>query len=78
MDVLSLVGIILAFVAIVGGNFLEGGLAGALLNGPAALIVIGGTLAGTILTLVFLPAMYSIWFKIRPDNHSAAPAPLPA
>lgn len=28
MDVLSLVGIILAFVAIVGGNFLEGGHAG--------------------------------------------------
>ena len=25
-----------------------------------------GTFAGTILTLVFLPAMYSIWFKIRP------------
>ncbi|KAB0702127.1 flagellar motor protein, partial [Pseudomonas aeruginosa] len=38
MDVLSLVGIILAFVAIVGGNFLEGGHAGALLNGPAALL----------------------------------------
>lgn len=29
MDVLSLVGITLAFVAIVGGNFLEGGHAGA-------------------------------------------------
>ena len=49
MDVLSLVGIILAFVAIVGGNFLEGGHAGALLNGPAALIVIGGTLAAALL-----------------------------
>ena len=44
-----LVGIILAFVAIVGGNFLEGGHAGALLNGPAALIVIGGTLAAALL-----------------------------
>ncbi|MFN2812473.1 motility-associated protein, partial [Escherichia coli] len=49
MDVLSLVGIILAFVAIVGGIFLEGGHAGALLNGPAALIVIGGTLAAALL-----------------------------
>lgn len=49
MDVLSLVGITLAFVAIVGGNFLEGGHAGALLNGPAALIVIGGTLAAALL-----------------------------
>ncbi|WP_115572027.1 efflux RND transporter permease subunit [Xanthomonas campestris] len=46
--------------------------------GTLAYTLIGGTLAGTILTLVFLPAMYSIWFKIRPDNHRAAPAPLPA
>ena len=46
MDVLSLIGVILAFVAILGGNYLEGGHAGALLNGPAALIVIGGTLLG--------------------------------
>ncbi|MDF0731879.1 flagellar motor protein [Pseudomonas entomophila] len=49
MDVLSLIGLILAFVAIVGGNFLEGGHAGALLNGPAALIVLGGTLAAALL-----------------------------
>ncbi|MCD5979289.1 flagellar motor protein [Pseudomonas syringae] len=49
MDVLSLIGIILAFVAIVGGNYLEGGHLSALLNGPAALIVIGGTLAASML-----------------------------
>jgi len=49
MDVLSLIGIILAFVAIVGGNSLEGGSITALLNGPAALIVIGGTLAAALL-----------------------------
>ncbi|MBR7792287.1 efflux RND transporter permease subunit [Undibacterium sp. FT147W] len=35
--------------------------------GTLAYTLIGGTLAGTILTLVFLPAMYSIWFKIRPS-----------
>jgi len=34
--------------------------------GRLAYTLIGGTFAGTILTLVFLPAMYSIWFKIRP------------
>ncbi|WP_414499873.1 efflux RND transporter permease subunit [Zymobacter sp. IVIA_12111.31 C1] len=34
--------------------------------GTLAYTLIGGTLAGTILTLIFLPAMYSIWFKIRP------------
>ena len=49
MDVLSLIGIILAFVAIIGGNFIEGGHIGALINGPAALIVIGGTLAAALL-----------------------------
>lgn len=49
MDVLSLLGITLAVVAILGGNVLEGGALGSLFNGPAALIVIGGTLAATIL-----------------------------
>lgn len=49
MDVLSLIGLILAFVAIVGGNLLEGGHVGALVNGPAALIVLGGTLAAALL-----------------------------
>jgi len=49
MDVLSLIGLLLAFVAIVGGNFLEGGHVSALVNGPAALIVLGGTLAASLL-----------------------------
>ncbi|MEH6357283.1 MAG: flagellar motor protein [Marinobacter sp.] len=49
MDVLSLLGVILAFVAILGGNLLEGGALASLFNAPAALIVIGGTLAATIL-----------------------------
>jgi len=34
--------------------------------GTLAYTLIGGTLAGTVLTLVFLPAMYAIWFKIYP------------
>lgn len=34
--------------------------------GTLAYTLIGGTFAGTILTLVFLPAMYAIWFKIKP------------
>ncbi|WP_137819637.1 efflux RND transporter permease subunit [Pseudomonas sp. 2FG] len=42
--------------------------------GTLAYTLIGGTLAGTVLTLVFLPAMYSIWFKIKPDNHRAQEA----
>jgi len=34
--------------------------------GTLAYTLIGGTMAGTVLTLVFLPAMYAIWFRIRP------------
>jgi multidrug efflux pump subunit AcrB len=44
--------------------------------GTLAYTLIGGTFGGTIITLVFLPAMYAIWFRIRPDNqpHSERPA----
>ena len=35
--------------------------------GTLAYTLIGGTLAGTVLTLVFLPAMYAIWFRIKPN-----------
>jgi multidrug efflux pump subunit AcrB len=38
--------------------------------GTLAYTLIGGTFAGTVLTLVFLPAMYSLWFKIRPESAS--------
>lgn len=40
--------------------------------GTLAYTLIGGTIAGTVLTLVFLPAMYAIWFKIAPP---AGPKP---
>ncbi len=40
--------------------------------GALAYTLIGGTFAGTILTLVFLPAMYSIWFRIRSGNAADA------
>ncbi|MBL5920105.1 efflux RND transporter permease subunit [Lelliottia amnigena] len=36
--------------------------------GTLAYTLIGGTLGGTIITLVFLPAMYAIWFNIRPEQ----------
>jgi multidrug efflux pump subunit AcrB len=47
--------------------------------GTLAYTLIGGTFAGTIMTLVFLPAMYAIWFKIAPAAQpvrelAAAPA----
>ena len=44
--------------------------------GTLAYTLIGGTFAGTILTLVFLPAMYSIWFKIRPVPSQSRSSPL--
>ncbi|RMV66541.1 efflux RND transporter permease subunit [Pseudomonas coronafaciens] len=46
--------------------------------GTLAYTLIGGTFAGTVLTLVFLPAMYSIWFRIRPDSSKQPIAGQPA
>jgi hypothetical protein len=48
--------------------------------GTLAYTLIGGTFAGTVLTLVFLPAMYAIWFKISSanadeENHPAGRTP---
>jgi multidrug efflux pump subunit AcrB len=39
--------------------------------GTLAYTLIGGTFGGTIMTLVFLPAMYAIWFKVRPEKQPA-------
>lgn len=49
MDILTLIGVIIGFAAIIGGNFLEGGHIDALLNGPAAIIVVGGTIGAAVL-----------------------------
>lgn len=49
MDMLSIIGVIIGFAALLGGNFLEGGSWTSLLNGPAAIIVIGGTVGAAIL-----------------------------
>ncbi|MDE8651003.1 efflux RND transporter permease subunit [Novosphingobium album (ex Liu et al. 2023)] len=35
--------------------------------GPMAFVLIGGTAIGTVLTLLFLPALYAIWFRIGRD-----------
>src|SRR5205809_268275 len=40
-----------------------------------AYTLIGGTFAGTVLTLVFLPALYAIWFKIEPMTTGRELAP---
>ncbi len=49
MDILSIIGVILAFAAIIGGNALEGGHIDSLVNGPAMVIVTGGTIGAILL-----------------------------
>ena len=71
MDVLSLIGIIMAFVAIIGGNYLEGGHLGALANGPAALIVLGGTVGAALLQSpmsAFKRAMQTVRWILFPPH----------
>jgi multidrug efflux pump subunit AcrB len=44
--------------------------------GSMAVTLIGGTIGGTVLTLLFFPALYAIWFRIRAaeDEFPAAQA----
>lgn len=47
--------------------------------GSLAYTLIGGTIGGTVLTLVFLPALYAIWFRIRtPKLDEAGQSPSPS
>jgi multidrug efflux pump subunit AcrB len=40
--------------------------------GPIAYAIMGGLAVATFLTLVFLPALYVIWFRIKePERESA-------
>ncbi|MCP8898345.1 flagellar motor protein [Gilvimarinus xylanilyticus] len=49
MDLLSIIGVIIGFAAIIGGNFIEGGSLSSLVNFPAAFIVFGGTIGAALL-----------------------------
>lgn len=49
MDFLSFIGVFLGIAAILGGQFLEGGHASSLINGPALIIVAGGSLGAIML-----------------------------
>lgn len=42
-----------------------------------AYTLIGGTVGGTILTLIFLPALYALWFRIKPNGQSVGEYPPP-
>ncbi len=62
--ILTAMAAVLAFVPLISSVFW----------GSMAATLIGGTLGGTVLTLVFLPALYALWFSIRPpaDNQREA------
>lgn len=63
MDILSLLGIILAVGSVVGGMLLEGGHLGSIVQATAFIIVMGGTVGAVMLQFplpVFLKAMTSL------------------
>ena len=73
MDLLTIVGVIIGFGAILGGNILEGGHISALVNGPAALIVIGGTLGAALLqspAKIYLESIKLLKWIVFPPNHN--------
>ncbi len=71
MDVLSILGICVGLLAILGGNMLDGGHLEALLNGPAFLIVMGGTIGATMLQTppaVFMHALQITVWVFKPQK----------
>ena len=73
MDILTLIGVIIGFAAIIGGNFLEGGHIDALLNGPAAIIVLGGTIGAAVLQTpknVLLKSLSIFIWIIKPPSQN--------
>jgi multidrug efflux pump len=50
-------------------------LAGSVFWGPMAVSIMGGLAAATLLTILFLPALYAAWFRVphpKPEHDSAA------
>jgi multidrug efflux pump subunit AcrB len=42
--------------------------------GPMAISIMGGLVVATALTLVFVPALYAAWFRVRRDSAAQVPA----
>ncbi len=71
MDLLSFIGVAIAFAAILGGNWLEGGHLDTLANGPAMVIVVGGTIGAVLLQTpmqVFLRSMRMLGMVFVPPK----------
>jgi chemotaxis protein MotA len=70
MDILSFAGVVVSFVAILGGNALEGGHMGSLLQATAFIIVAGGTIGAVLVQTplaTFLKAMkMTAWVFLPP------------
>ena len=67
IDILTILGLVIGVTAILLGQQLEGGKLSTLINGPAALIVIGGTLGAVMLQspmMVFVRAIKMLWWTI--------------
>jgi multidrug efflux pump len=48
-------------------------LASSVFWGPMAITIMGGLLVATVLTLVVVPALYALWFRVRVDEILEAP-----
>jgi multidrug efflux pump len=48
-------------------------LAGSLFWGPMAITIMGGLLVATVLTLLVVPALYALWFRVRENETEAVP-----
>lgn len=73
MDILSILGLIIGFGAIIVGQYLEGGHIETILNAVALLIVLGGTLGAVMLQTplkIFLRALRMLTWVFRPPNQS--------
>jgi multidrug efflux pump len=46
--------------------------------GPMAIAIMGGLIVATALTLLFLPALYAAWFRVRRSSGAAPATPLDA
>jgi multidrug efflux pump len=44
--------------------------------GPMAVAIMGGLIVATALTLLFLPALYAAWFRVREDEPALVPETL--
>src|SRR5262249_22726972 len=47
-------------------------LAGSLFWGPMAITIMGGLFVATVLTLLVVPALYALWFRVRADEPAIA------